>query len=87
MAFHAECVAAAADGEASLLASAMSAIGMTDTSPPPAPPPPQEPNWVAGGIFLGVLGFCCVTGILYVCVSFSNFKAEEDEKKRMRGRR
>ena len=87
VAFHAECVAAAADGEASLLASAMSAIGMTDTSPPPAPPPPQEPNWVAGGIFLGVLGFCCVTGILYVCVSFSNFKAEEDEKKRMRGRR
>ena len=86
VAFHAECVAALAD-EPSLLASAMSAIGMTDASPPPAPPPPQEPNWVAGGIFLGVLGFCCVTGILYVCVSFSNFKAEEDEKKRMRGRR
>ena len=62
VAFHAECVAAAADGEASLLASAMSAIGMTDTSPPAAPPPPPEPNFTAGWIFLGLMSFLCVVG-------------------------
>ena len=61
VAFHAEC-AAAADGEASLLASAMSAIGMTGTSPPAAPPPPPEPNFTAGWIFLGIMSFLCVVG-------------------------
>ena len=86
MAFHAECVAALAE-EPTLLQSAVNLIAGANASPPPAPPPPQEPNWVAGGIFLGVLGFCCVTGILYVCVSFSHFKPEADGKKRMRGRR
>jgi len=86
VAFEAECVAALAE-EPTLLQSAMSAIGMTDASPPPAPPPPQEPNFLAGGIFLGVLGFCFVTGIVYVCISCANFKAkEQDEKERMRGR-
>ena len=62
IAFESECVAAAADGEASLLASAMSAIGMTDTSPPAAPPPPPEPNFTAGWIFLGLMSFLCVVG-------------------------
>ena len=62
VAFHAECVAAAADGEPSLLASAMSAIGMTDTSPPAAPPPPPEPDFTAGYIFLGLMSFLCVVG-------------------------
>ena len=85
IAFEAECPAALAE-EPTLLQSAVNLIAGANASPPPAPPPPQEPNFLAGGIFLGVLGFCCVTGILYVCVSCSNFKAEEDEKKRMRGR-
>ena len=74
--------------EPSLLQSAVNLISGSNASPPPAPPPPQEPNFVAGGIFLGVLGFCFVTGIVYVCISCANFKAkEQDEKERMRGRR
>jgi hypothetical protein len=86
IAFEAECVAAEAEEPATLLGSAMNLIAGASASPPPAPPPVQEPNFLAGGIFLGILGFVCVSGILYVGISCSNFRAEEDEKKRMRGR-
>ena len=85
IAFEAECVAAAAE-EPSLLASAVNLIAGANASPPPAPPPVQEPNFLAGGIFLGILGFVCVSGILYVGISCSNFRAEEEDKKRQ-GRR
>ena len=81
IAFEAECVAALAEEEPTLLQSAVNLIAGANASPPPAPPV-QEPNFLAGGIFLGVLGFCCVSGILYVGISCSNFRAEEDKKKR-----
>ena len=86
IAFEAECVAALAEEEPTLLQSAVNLIAGANASPPPSPPPVKEPNFLAGGIFLGILGFVCVSGILYVGISCSNFRAEEDEKKRMRGR-
>ena len=85
IAFEAECVAALAE-EATLLQSAVKLIAGANASPPPAPPPVREPNFLAGGIFLGVLGFCCVSGILYVSLSCYNFRAEEEEEKKKKSR-
>ena len=85
IAFEAECVAALAE-EATLLQSAVNLIAGANASPPPAPPPVREPNFLAGGIFLGVLGFCCVSGILYVSLSCYNFRAEEEEEKKKKSR-
>ena len=64
IAFEAECVAAAAE-EPSLLASAMSAIGMTDASPPAAPPPPPEADLTTAYVFIGILAFVCVCGPVF----------------------
>ena len=64
IAFEAECVAAAAE-EPSLLASAMSAIGMTDASPPGAPPPPPEADLTTAYVFIGILAFVCVCGPVF----------------------
>ena len=72
--------------EPTLLQSAVNLIAGANASPPPAPPPVREPNFLAGGIFLGVLGFCCVSGILYVSLSCYNFRAEEEEEKKKKSR-
>ena len=84
IAFEAECPAA--EEEATLLQSAVNLIAGANASPPPAPPPVREPNFVAGGIFLGVLGFVCVSGILYVSLSCYNFRAKEEEEKKKKSR-
>ena len=86
IAFEAECVAALAEEEPTLLQSAVKLIAGANASPPPAPPPVREPNFVAGGIFLGVLGFVCVSGILYVSLSCYNFRAKEEEEKKKKSR-
>ena len=81
IAFEAECVAALAEEPATLLGSAMNLIAGASASPPPAPPP-VERDWTAGFVFLGVLGFCCVTGILWTCYIVMGGDDDDEEKEK-----
>ena len=85
IAFEAECVAAEAEEPARMLGSAMNLIAGASASPPPAPPP-VERDWTAGFVFLGVLGFCCVTGILWTCYILMGGDDDEEEKKKKKSR-
>ena len=85
IAFEAECVAALAEEPATLLGSAMNLIAGASASPPPAPPP-VERDWTAGFVFLGVLGFCCVTGILWTCYIVMGGDDDDEEKKKKKSR-
>ena len=85
IAFEAECVAAEAEEPATLLGSAMNLIAGASASPPPAPPP-VERDWTAGFVFLGVLGFCCVTGILWTCYIVMGGDDDDEEKKKKKSR-
>ena len=84
IAFESECPAA--EEEATLLQSAVNLIAGADMTPPPAPPPVREPNFLAGGIFLGVLGFVCVSGILYVGLSCTTFGQRRRRRRRRAAR-
>ena len=81
IAFEAECVPALAEEPATLLGSAMNLIAGASASPPPAPPP-VERDWTAGFVFLGVLGFCCVTGILWTCYIVMGGDDDDEEKEK-----
>ena len=85
IAFEAECVPALAEEPATLLGSAMNLIAGASASPPPAPPP-VERDWTAGFVFLGVLGFCCVTGILWTCYIVMGGDDDDEEKKKKKSR-